>query len=237
MAIGKGSTTTVALGSRTNTVVTKPAGVSAGHVLTVSMKVGVASLTSITVTPPAGWATVGPIVYGDTDPWRTTQYKFLRVLDGSEGASFTFTHTAAASEAFCQTWTGVDPTTPQDVAASTVTSGTPGAASANIDVPSLTTVTAGAQLVLARGSWDGNAISPPTAPSTWTEDLDAPELWVGDLNIAVAGATGTVTVARGNNSNNSPAAAIMVALRPAGAAAAASDLILPTRRLLPILTR
>src|SRR5690606_25367672 len=115
--------------------------------------------------------------------------------------------------AYAVAWTGVDVTAPLDVAAvsafqnDNVTSGTNVATA-----PALTIVTAGAQGIIVRGSWDGNAITPPTG---WTEAYDAPVLWVGEKPYRVTVTTGTVAVPAGNGSSRSPWGIIHAALRPA----------------------
>jgi len=213
VAIAKGATSTVTSASRTNTTVNAPSGWTTGDVLVVALLVGGSSST--TITGPAGWTKMGSTSYTATDPWWVDVSLWLLPYDG--GSSWTWTHASRTSQAFAIRFTGVDTTTPQDVTATTGTSGSgnvPGGAVA----PGYTIATAGAQGIIARGSWDGNAISPPAG---WTEDHDTPVLWVGDRNWASAGATGNVTVADGN-SGLSKWGIVMGALRPAGSGQSAS---------------
>jgi len=213
MAIGKGLTSTVNFGTRTNTLVSAPSGWVAGDVLTVG--IGIGGSTSTTITPPAGWQQMGTAaVYTATDPWWVSVSLWVLPYDGN--SSWTWTHASRSSQAFCQRWTGVDTSNPQDATGTSASSGAgnvPGGAVA----PGLTVATAGAQGVIARGSWDGNPISPPAG---WTENYDQPVLWMGDRNWAAAGPTGNVTVADGN-SGLSKWGIVMGVLRPAPAAAPA----------------
>lgn len=208
MAITLRASTTLAYGTRVNTAVTAPAGATTGDFIVVAIDVG--GSTSTTITPPSGWTQIATGAFTATDPWWVDLTLWGRFYDGA--GSWTWTHASRSSQAFCLAYIGVDPTTPIDVAATTAfKNGYTG--DANPIAPSHTIATAGARGIIARGSWDGNAI---TGPSGWTERLDAPILWVGDRDWVAAGATGTVTVPSGNG-GVSPWGVIMAALRPAGA--------------------
>lgn len=212
MAINLRSTSTLAYGARINSTVTAPAGAQTGDVIVVSLLVGDGS--NVPATAPAGWTLAASCSYSAPDPWTVNQYVYVKPYDGA--TSWTFTHASAnGAQAFAECWQGVDTTNPLDVPATKASTGAnTGATSAT--APSLTTVTDGCQLVVARGSWDGNAITPP---SGWTERSDTPVLWVGDKTQATAGATGSVVVPGGSTSAQRWGI-IMLALRPSGAAAA-----------------
>jgi hypothetical protein len=156
---------------------------------------------------------MGSASYTAPDPWGVSLTMWVKAYDGA--SSWTFTHSSASSQAFAIAYTGVDATTPIDVAATTAfqnwLSGAAGAAASV--APSHTIVTAGARGVILRGSWDGNPITPPTG---WTEEYDSQVIWVGDRDWTSAGATGTVSVPHGNTAvdNHNPWGIIMGALRP-----------------------
>lgn len=206
MAITLRNTSTVTSGSRTNTTVNAPAGaVNGSDVIVVVMNVGNAA--SRTVTPPGGWATIGPVSYSNSDPWTVNLYAFVRVHDGN--SSWTFTHSSGTSQAFAEAWQEVDTATPQDCTAQTQT----GNNTANATIPSITIATINAMRIAARGSWDGTAVSPP---ASWNERQDTPVQWVGDLAAAATGATGTTTIGTGNSNQVNPWGTIHLALRPGG---------------------
>lgn len=214
MPITPGESTNVAIGSRTNTTVTTPAGSVVGDVLTVSMTAGIASLTPVTITAPGGWELMGETFYQAADPYTVRLAMYARVHDGS--TTYTFTHPTASSQAFCQRWLGVSTTTIQDVAAQTAFVHGASTSSFTIDAPSLTTVTPDALSIVHRGSWDGQAI---TAPAGLIEVHDSVVQWVGYRANLAAGATGTTAVSTGNNQATGPRGIIHGALRPAPAVA------------------
>jgi hypothetical protein len=206
--------------SRTASTVPMPAGVVAGDTVLVCVGVGLAGLTAPTVTPPTSLS--GSLVkevdaifdgVGTEYDWsvRWAVYTY-RVPSSGVEASFTFSHASASTDGFALAYSGVA-VSPLDVAASGVAgSGDGGSAVAT----GVLTATAGTQLVAIRGSWDGNAITPP---SGWTERIDQPTTWAGDKIQSTSGATGDVTIASGNGSHGfqTPWAAILVALRSADA--------------------
>lgn len=207
MAITPRASTTLALATRTNTTVSRPAGTTTGDYIVVALTCGGSS--AATITAPSGWTQLATITYSNTDPWSVVLQLWGRFDDGA--ASWTWTHASRSSQAYATAYTGVDPATPVDVAATTAGVNNT-AAGSTIAAPSQTIVTAGARGIIARGSWDGNAI---TGPAGWSERLDAPVLWVGDRDWSAAGATGTVTVPTGNTGTDARAI-LMAALRPAG---------------------
>ena len=206
MPIALRASTSVAYGTRTNTTVTAPSGaVSGSDVITVAIDVG-GGPSSITISTPSGWTLAGSVSYTNpADAWIVNLYIFVRVHDGS--SSWTFSHSSGDSQAFASAWSGVDTSTPQDVAAATGN----GISQATATIASQTIATAGAVRVCARGSWDGNAITPPAG---WTERHDTPVLWVGDITAASTGATGTTTVDAGNANSQGRWGTVVVALRP-----------------------
>jgi hypothetical protein len=213
MVIALRSTSTTAYATRTNTTVNAPAGSAVGDLIEVSIMVGGSSAT--TLTPPAGWTLAGSATnYSAPDPWSVSVTKWIKAFGAGE-TSWTWTHASRDTQAFAVARTGVDLTNPLDavsVSASTGATETAGDAT----VSGITTVTPGALLTVARGSWLGDPITPPAG---WTERYDAPVLWVGDSEKATPGATGTVAIPSGNGVvvNSSRWSIILSALRPADA--------------------
>lgn len=212
MAVAKRSSSSVAYGSRTNTPVTVPVGAVAGDVITIALAVG--NSAQVNPTTPAGWTVVKDAIYTAPDPWSVHLVLYVKAFVPGE-TSYTIIHPSGSSQAYAVAWSGVDASALLDVAAvsafqnDNVTSGTNVATA-----PALTIATAGAQGIIVRGSWDGNAITPPTG---WTEDYDTPVLWVGEKPYPATGTTDPVAVSAGNGSSRSPWGIIHAALRPASA--------------------
>lgn len=204
MAIAFRSSTNVGSAVRTNTTVTVPAGaVTGSDIILVAISIG--NPASTTITTPSGWAQISTVQYSDATPFFVNVYLFVRVHDGA--ASWVFPHASATTDAGAEAWSGVDNANPSDATPQTQT-GT----ATNATIPSIDIVTAGAQRIGVRGSWDGNAITPP---ASWNERKDTPILWVGDIAAAGTGATGTTTISAGNAAIN-PWGIIHAALRPDG---------------------
>ena len=204
MTIEPRSFSATVYGTRDTTVVPAPAGATTGDVIIAIVAVG--GPAASTVVAPPGWTLVKDAVYANSDPWSVDLAVYVKPYDGA--ASWSWTHESNDSQAFATAWTGVDTATPIDVAAS---SAVWEAISTNATAPSITTVTDGCRLVVARGSWDGNPITPPTG---WTERHDQPVIWVGDQAQATAGATGSVVVPAGNGGGTGRWGIILLALRP-----------------------
>lgn len=209
MAIAYRSQASLTNASRTTTTVNMPAGVQTGDVVLVFCATGNSS--EVAITPPASLSS-NPVAnrsYSDTSPPWTVNMRIYRytVVGSGDPASFAFTHSSASSEALAIAFSGVNTTTPID-ATPTTNSGEATTATAL----GLTTVTDAAWLVVWRGSWDGNAITPPTG---WTERLDQPVTWVAHREQTTAGATGDFSIPSGN-SGAYPYGTILIPLRPAG---------------------
>lgn len=197
-------TSTVDYGTRTNTTVNRPSGATTDDLIVVAMTCGGSTL--VQPSAAAGWTLLGRVTYSAPDPWAVDLALWAKPDDGA--ASWTWTHDSRSTQAFAMALTGVDLANFADVAATTASgSGTTATA------PALTTVTDAAWQIIARGAWDGTAITPPTG---WTEHYDAPVLWVGTREQATAGPTGDVAVPAGNNGAY-PWGIIHAAIRPAGA--------------------
>lgn len=213
MAIAFRAATTLAYGLRTNSTVTVPAGTTTGDVVVIAFDVG--NTAAITPTGMSGWSMADVTYAAPGDPWYVHLIIYAKAWQSGE-SSYTITHSNGYSQASVTSWSGVDTGTIFDVTPSTAFQNQGVGGSGNATAPSITIANAGAQGITVRGSWDGNAITPP---STWSERYDSPVLWVGEKNYASAGATGTVVVAAGNGGNDSPWGIIHAALRPAGTGA------------------
>lgn len=203
-----GGTSTLASGSRTNSTISKPANAATNDVIVVCLEVGGSSSTAVTA--PAGWTEVGVVTYTSPDPWWVHVAIYAKVYDGA--ASWTWTHAARTSQAFTMALVGVDNSTMIDVAGTAAFQNDTTGGSANAVAPAYTVATVGAWGVIARGSWDGNAITPP---ASWTERIDVPVLWVGTREWTATGSSGTVSVPAGNNSAFAGWGVVMGAFRPA----------------------
>lgn len=215
MAIAYRSQASLPNATRTTTQVNMPAGVQAGDVVLVFCATGASA--EVAITPPASLSgtPVANRSYSDTSPPWTVNMRIYRytVLGSGNPTSFAFTHASAASEALAIAFSGVDTTNPID-ATPTTNSGL----STTATLLGLTTTIPAAWLVAWRGSWDGNAITPPAG---WTERLDQPVTWVAHQEWAAAGPTGDFSIPSGNGGAY-PYGAILIPLRPASGGAGAS---------------
>lgn len=218
------STATAASTPLTTIVVTKPAGVATNDVLLAAVSVD----QTPTITPPAGWT----LVRSDANGTTQTQAIYWHAAGASEPATYTFTFGApvASAVAGLVAYSGVDTTSPIDVAG-----GQSNAASSSITAPSVTTTVANTMLVGFFGLDNDATISPPSG-MTERWDVDAQGTAdegaeAADVATATAGATGT-KVATASISDLSIGQ--LVALKPSGTIAfrsAASAETFPTTSL------
>jgi hypothetical protein len=203
-------TSTVAYAARTNTTITKPSGAVDGVDLVLVAK----TCGGSTLVEPTGFT--GAVLLGresyaaPTDPWYVDVA--LWAIEADVATPWTFTHVSRSTQAFAFTVTGADLSTVSDFTTSSdfqnlLISG----GSANAVAPAFTTSGPDRRLVIARGSWDGAAITPPAG---WTEHHDSPVLWFGSKDQPVAGTTGTVSVPAGNGDPDYPWGIIMASVRP-----------------------
>lgn len=212
MAIAYRSQASLPNASRTTTTVNMPAGVQANDVVLVFCATG--NSVEVAITPPASLSS-NPVVnltYSEpVPPWSVNMRVYRYTVVGSgDPASFAFTHASASSEALAIAFSGVNTTTPIDATPTTNTS-----TGTNATVLGVTTTVAAVWLIAWRGSWDGNAITPPAG---WTERLDQPVTWVAHREWATAGATGNFSIPSGNSGGASPWGTMLIPLRPAGGA-------------------
>ena len=204
MAAAVRAVTSIALGSRTNTTLTAPAGLANDDILLAVMCVGDGNDQTVpAVTPPAGFTqlTGFPITISQTDPYATGLRAFWK-LAASESGSYTFTHGAADSEGMMYAISGAD-STPINPNAST-NSENVAADTNNPTGLSVTTPSDGCLIVYAFHCW--NVAGPSTPPTgttpTFTERYDPGSggiLYVADGVLATAGATGNKSLTSPQN--------------------------------------
>jgi hypothetical protein len=201
MAAAYRSSTTNALGNRTNTTFNAPAGLANNDILLCVMSCGDGGdQTAPTVTPPTGFAAVtgGSQTISKADPYATKIQAFWK-LAASESGSYTFSHGAADSEGILYAISGADatPINPNATAA-TGTSDTPTATG-------LTTPNDGSLVVWGAVHWDSAAtsVAPPTGTTPTFTGRYAPGsggiVYVADGVMTTAGATGNKSILTTNN--------------------------------------
>lgn len=223
MAIAVGSTSnTPTYGTRTNSTITAPSGITNGDLLVAVLHIGDGSaLPALTVTPPSGWAAVtnSPSAIDKSDPYTTAIHVFYKVASGEAG-NYTFSHSSADTEGYMYRLTGADTSTPIDVtpAASQCASGANGSVT---NYAAITTVTNGAFVILCEAMWDSGAGSDTVTGSNPTIAVrrSGGNSWIGDGLQTTAGTTTARTRTNGNGpstgSINSPWASLVVPIRPA----------------------
>lgn len=213
-AFRSASNTTFA--SRTNTIVTAPAGIVDADVLVLLGLTGAAT-TAPTATPPAGFAEVTgtwPVSLTDTGSFNVRVWIWYKIA-ASESGNYTFTHASASSQGEMMAVSGGASAKPN----ATQNNGT-GLTSTALG---LTTVADQSLVAYFGTDWGttGNNLSPPAGTTpTFTERLDiAPLVYLATGILSPAGATGDKT--QTNNSGLSdPWSAYLVAIEAAGAATA-----------------
>jgi len=190
-------------------VLTKPAGVSVGDLLLVHAQIR--GGTGSAATPPAGWNLI------DRQDSTTIEGSafWYRVVDGTEGATFTFSLSNSASSAIIAAYSGIDPVNPIDGFTSIS-----GSVLQVYTMPALTTTKDGTTLVIGGGQKDPTG-SFALTPGSWTTRTNTPTSSAYSqlseaAGPATAGSTGTFTVT-GATANTG--VFHMLALRPAASGA------------------
>jgi len=164
---------------------------------------------SATITPPPGWTFVR-----SDDANYVLQAVYVRPVAAGDPSSWTWTFSGAVPAAGgILDYAGVNTTSPVDAHGGKVTT----TATTTITAPSITTTTAGDEIVGLFGIGGGNTISPPTGMVERGEAVSSAgnlhATWEGsDFAQAAAGATGTTT-AKATVAH--PNVGQLVALRPA----------------------
>lgn len=219
MAIAVGSVSnTPTYGTRTNSTITAPSGITDGDLLVAVLHVGdPTSLPALTVTPPTGFTEItnSPSASAKSDPYTIAMHIYYKVASGESG-NYTFTHTSAESEGYMYRLTGCNTSTPIDVTpvAESYADGSAGGQTSAI--ASMTTVTNGAFIIAADSAWDapgaGNwSGTTPTLTTRRTGSISK----IADGTLATAGATGARTRTNGNGSTALTWSTLAVAIRPA----------------------
>lgn len=190
MAVAFGATGTLLLVSVATTTfnVAYPSGITAGDILVLHIVTNGGAPSS---TPPTGWTQVHRESTTVTNPRGGV---YIKVASGSESGTLAVTVTSTTGVAQISRYSGVDTTTPQDVAASIAQVNTTG--DVTITLPSITTVTNGAML-LAFGAANSTskqyaAVSGMTERVDFTQSLGTSKSGAMFEEIfPTAGATGT----------------------------------------------
>jgi hypothetical protein len=170
---------------------------------------------------PGGWAQVAgsPITSGGASRHSCYIYK-VQASDVPGTTTYTFSWISSDfSSAGYEVFRGADVTTPQDAAAKNATFNGAGP----LVLPSITTVTDNAMLVMTEGEQGVGATH--TGPGNERVDIDGNSLY--DQVLTPAGASGTKSI---TVSGSSAGGGFLVALRPAATQAPAVE---PSMRLFP----
>lgn len=202
-----------------------PAGISADDFLLMYVSAG------STITAPGGvW-----LAFGSAAVFTTTNAQLMVVYTlatGSESGSVAITTASTTSHGRMFRYTGVDTTTPLDVASTNVSIN-----AQPINITGITTVTNGAMVCAFGGHANRTTTYTQTAGApTMTEQDDCVQASGANAGrsachysdvLATAGATGTVTL---NGSASARGLGVLGALRPAGTASALPPiLVMPPR--------
>lgn len=170
--------------SSASIVIPYPSGIVAGELL---LAQGIFAGGVVPDAPPTGWT-----LAADADPGANISGAvWYRVADGTETGSVTFTspNTANRATGHMQRWSGVDTTTPLDVAGVVGT-----ATGTSVTAPSMTTVNDGAMLIYSVGV-HASTSADITTPAGYTQVANSTgtgrRLVVFDKSQTTAGATGT----------------------------------------------
>lgn len=203
---GAGTYTQASGGGPTN--VPYPSSVSAGDVLVLCASLqtptGVGSITA-----PSGWTLVGDLKANASTPDIAMYIKVAAGTEGGTNLSVAYTSSTPAFAAQILAFSGVDNTTPQDVAATTVD----GAALTTCTIPGQTIVTAGAaQVAISANNTTNSTATPPTGfTETGDQTGTVRSFEVSYILGLSAGATGSRVVTW---SASARTVGILLALRP-----------------------
>lgn len=184
-----------------------PVGAAAGHVAVLAIEIWLDTATDPVITWPSGFTQIA-YVESTTDGFQRL-YVARKVLTAADTGNYTMSWSGSYwNQAQCTLWSGIDNTTPLDVAANTAVTAANTTQAAN----SVTTVTAGCGMVHLVANENSATGTPPTG---YTERQDANYL---RTNTKVAGAAGAETPAGATISVSTVKLGVLVALRPAGGA-------------------
>lgn len=143
----------------------KPTGVVDNDVMiaVVTVFADLGDVTTLTITPPAGWNLIRRMNHAGENMGMATYYK----VAASEGASYTWTLSSGSSLVGIMAYSGVDTADPIDVEnASTDLNGNPPGFGLSHVTPSVTTTVANTRIVTAFVHGDGRGVFSPPAGET-----------------------------------------------------------------------
>src|SRR4051812_24334747 len=206
VALVQSSTSGTADNQQAFCTVPVPAGAASGHVAVLAVEIWLDTSTDPVFTWPAGFTQIA-YVESTTDGFQRL-YVARKVLSAADTGNYQPTWSGSYwTQGQCTLWSGVDNTTPLEVAVGTATT----VSNTTMPAVSVTTTHAGSgmvHLVANENSASG------TAPTGYTEAQDANYL---RTNTKVAGAAGAETPSGGSISVATVKLGALVALRAAGA--------------------
>lgn len=214
MAIGLRSSAEARNTGTTNHLVTTPSGAAIGDVLYgIWYAVGSAVWTA-----PSGWT---PLINVDSATYGSILICRL-VLSGAPASDYTATTAANESTwGLLTAWTGVDTTTPEDVATDSDQN-----ALGTYTTPSIVTATAGAVLLCYWAQGANLAITVDGATTPIDAGALGPSYGASYEVIASPGATGTRTATGMNNNNTTASVAIRPYVAPPAGGVANSSMLM-----------
>jgi hypothetical protein len=193
-----------------NRTVPVPAGATADHVVYIDLEIWLDTSTDPTINWPSGFTQIGYVESATDGFTRLYRARSTTPDVGQSGGNYAMSWTNNYwNQAQATCWSGVDETTPEDVAtASAVTASNRAHAAA-----SLTTGTAGCGMLFGTAN-ENNATA--TAPTGYTQQQTANYL---KTYTKIAGAAGSETIGAPGNpwSTATVKVGLLTALRPAGA--------------------
>lgn len=233
------SKSTLTNASRTNSTITAPSPISDNDVLVAILCVGAAS--SPAVTPPAGWTEITPtgwpMTFSKADPWEVKVHLYWH-LASSESGNYTFSHSAANTEAIMYAVSGANTTTPFSPNPTGAT-GTGLTSTAT----GLTTPNNNSLVIFCAADWDGygaGGTSPPSGTTpTFTEDYDGTNVGVfyaASGVLATAGATGNESISNSNIAGNPWSAGLISVQTGAGTGPTVTAFTIPATTFGQIIT-
>ena len=190
-------------------VMTKPAGTAVGDVLIFQM-VSVPGAIG-TISPPTGWTLIDAQTYGSGEG----SADYYRVVDGSEGSTFTWTWTGGLGRGvmILAAFSGVDNTTP--IHKHSLYYGT----TSNTSMPttSITPTVNNTMIVVMFGTNFAYVITAPSGMTNIYNSIDGGNGYSGEMSYLLQGTaaatspTATSATAISNNQTN-----LLIALNPAG---------------------
>jgi hypothetical protein len=208
--------TTGDIGSLTaTTVITKPAGANSSHRLVLTVSDDTSAATANVVTPPAGWTRIGSSITAGATGSKVTLDVFQAAGDV---ANLTFTNSQTGTNYqqgwVCSAFTGVDATTPVDVAG-TANSNT---GAATLATNGFTPASTGAVHLIAFCDWIGGTYSATGYTVSQNGHVNAGAGLLYNLTALTGGvAEPGVTVGDSQPATGQVLAALPFALRLAGA--------------------